>query len=169
MILSRWLALDVQVSSTVFDVLLLTLYVHCAVLLKDLKLVEGVQSGCILDVAGADIEACCMWTQYSTLQEQVLCAGDHTSVPGTCQSAITGQDALDERGAIMGAIGVQSMDLISDFAHDDFSVLDALDFGFLLLSVLETEARQALELEFLGHGAGRSGKLSMMGWREMGP
>lgn len=60
MILRRRLALDVQVSSAVFDVLLLTLYVDCAVLLKDLKLVEGVQSGCILDVAGADIEARCM-------------------------------------------------------------------------------------------------------------
>ena len=50
------------------------------------------------------------------------------------------------------------MRLAIDFDQENLAVLDTLDLGLLLLTVLEVDAGQALELEFGRHVADSGGE-----------
>lgn len=58
----------------------------------------------------------------------------------------------------MRAIGIESMNFIIDFYDNDFGILDALYFCFLLLTIFELNARKTFELEFLCHFGNTGGQ-----------
>ena len=86
-------------------------------------------------------------------------------MPRTSQPAIPSHDTLDQRSAIMCAIGVESMRLAIDFDQENFAVLDTLDLSLLLLTVLQVDAGQALELEFGRHDAESGGEGCSGSWK----
>jgi hypothetical protein len=53
----------------------------------------------------------------------------------------------------MSAVGAHGVDLITDFGEEDLGSFNAFDLDLLLLSILEADAGQVLELVFGGHGA----------------
>lgn len=53
----------------------------------------------------------------------------------------------------MGAVGTHSMYLIPDLGQQNLSSLDAINLNLLLLTILQVDAGQALELVFGSHGA----------------
>lgn len=76
-----------------------------------------------------------------------------TSVPRAGDSAFAGQNTLHQRSTVMGAVGTHSMYLIPDLGQQNLSSLDAINLNLLLLTILQVDAGQALELVFGSHGA----------------
>jgi hypothetical protein len=72
-------------------------------------------------------------------------------VPGTCNSPVTRQHALDERRAVMRAFAANGRDLTADVCEEHLALVDAFDFDLALLAGLEVEAGEAFELVLLGH------------------
>jgi len=60
----------------------------------------------------------------------------------------------------MCAVCVCGVDLAIDLEQKDLSTLDTLDFNLLLLTVLQVNAGQVLELEFLSHVSDTCGESS---------
>lgn len=74
-------------------------------------------------------------------------------MPWAGELAVGTQDALDERGAVVRALGADSLDLAAGIEQQHLG-LEPLDLDLLLVAGLEVERRDALELVFLGHGQG---------------
>jgi hypothetical protein len=53
----------------------------------------------------------------------------------------------------MSAVGTHCVNLAIDLGQQDLSALDAINLNLLLLTVLQVDARKALELVFGSHGA----------------
>ena len=51
----------------------------------------------------------------------------------------------------MGAVGAHGVDLILHLCKEHLAAFDTFDFSFLLLTVLQVDASQALELVFGSH------------------
>lgn len=77
-------------------------------------------------------------------------------MPGTSQAAVCGQDSVDQRSSVMGALGTKSLDFATIVEEKDFGV-EAFDLDLLLGTWLEVQRGDALELIFLGHGFCRGG------------
>ena len=76
-----------------------------------------------------------------------------TSVPRARQTAVSRQDALDQRGAIVGAFGSDGLDFAARVEQEDLCALNAFDFDLLLISRLQRQGRHRLQFVFFGHGA----------------
>lgn len=77
-------------------------------------------------------------------------------MPGTGKSAVCGQDSVDQRSSIVGALRTDSLDLGAIIKKEDFGV-EAFNLHLLLGAWLEVQRGDALEFVFLGHGFGRGG------------
>lgn len=53
----------------------------------------------------------------------------------------------------MSAVGTHGMNLIPDLGKEDLASLDSLHLNLLLLTILQVDAGQALELVFGSHGS----------------
>jgi hypothetical protein len=85
-------------------------------------------------------------------------------VPRAGQTASGGQDALDERRAIVCALGANGLDFSAGVDEQDFSVLDALNLDLLLVARGGRESGDVLELKLLGgHDWYREGEASSLG------
>ena len=76
-----------------------------------------------------------------------------TSVPRAGNSALASENTLDQRSAVVGTVGTHSMHLISDLGQQNLASFDAINLDLLLLTILQVNAGQALELVFGSHGA----------------
>lgn len=74
-----------------------------------------------------------------------------TSMPGAGQTAVCGQNSIDQRSSIVGALCTDSLDLAAIIEEEDLGV-EAFNFDLLLGAWLEVERGDALELVLLGHG-----------------
>lgn len=72
-------------------------------------------------------------------------------MPGAGQTAVCGQDSIDQRSAVVGTLGTDSLDLASIVEEEDLGV-QAFDLDLLLGAWLKVERSDALELVLLGHG-----------------
>lgn len=52
----------------------------------------------------------------------------------------------------MSALGGQGMGFVALLDQQDLAVLDPFDLDLTLLSILQVQTRETLELEFLSHG-----------------
>lgn len=77
-------------------------------------------------------------------------------MPGAGKTAVCGQDSVDQRSAIMGALCTDSLDLAAIIEEKNLGV-EAFNLNLLLGAWLEVERGDALELIFLGHGFWRGG------------
>lgn len=77
-------------------------------------------------------------------------------MPGTSQTAICGQDPVDQGSSVMGALCTKSLDLAAIVEEEDLGV-EAFNLDLLLGAWLEVQRGDALELIFLGHGFWRGG------------
>ena len=64
----------------------------------------------------------------------------------------------------MCAIRVHGMDLILNLRKEHLSPFNALDFDFLLLSILQVDLGKILELEFGSHGSKGGGECRSLSW-----
>jgi hypothetical protein len=74
-------------------------------------------------------------------------------VPRAGDSALARKNTLDQRCTVVSAVGTHGVDLVLDLGQQDLSTLNAIDLNLLLLTILEVNARKALELVFGSHGA----------------
>lgn len=86
--------------------------------------------------------------------------GIHTSVPWASDSSLAGQNTLDERCTVMGAVGAHGVHFIPDLGQEHLAAFNTLNLAFLLLAILQVDAGQALELEFSSHIAKTGGEES---------
>jgi len=73
-----------------------------------------------------------------------------TAVPWASKLAIGAKNPLDKRGAVVSALGADSLDLTRRVDKQHLG-LKALDLDFLLITGFEFERADALELVFLRH------------------
>lgn len=74
-------------------------------------------------------------------------------MPRAGDSALARKNTLDQRCTVVSAVGTHGVDLVLDLGQQDLSTLNAIDLNLLLLTILEVNARKALELVFGSHGA----------------
>lgn len=120
----------------------------------------SVQGRSVLDVTGFGVEASCgkkrAWLSAKGLVQHIEWS-KLTSVPWAGQTAVGGQDAIDERSAVVGTLGADGLDLATSIDKQDLCT-EALDFDLLLEAGLQVERGDAAELVLLGHGSGGSGE-----------
>lgn len=110
----------------------------------------------ILDVASAHIEAGC----GTLASAEWWCLRELTSVPWTCYPALRIDNTILQRSTIVGAVGVESVNLVLDLDDQYLPTFDALDLCFLLVAVLEVrQGGDVFELEFLRHLERRYGEV----------
>lgn len=90
-------------------------------------------------------------SQWAGLQREE--GRGRTTVPWAGELAVGTQDALNERGAVVRALGADSLDLAAGIEQQHLG-LEPLNLDLLLIAGLQVERRDALELVFLGHGQG---------------
>lgn len=74
-------------------------------------------------------------------------------MPRASDSALASKNTLDQRCTVVSAVGTHGVNLVLDLGQQDLSTLNAVDLDFLLLTILQVDARKALELVFGSHGA----------------
>lgn len=78
-----------------------------------------------------------------------------TTVPRASELAICSQHTLDKRCSVVGTPGTGGLDDTSGVQEENLGI-ETLDLHFLLVTWLEIQGRDALELVFLSH-SGRYG------------
>jgi len=152
-----WLALDGEVSSSVLDVLLLSLNIYSTILLHDLEFMKWVESGSIFNVTSCNAEA--SLNDKVSYDTAVSTLSRLTTVPWASNSAIRSHYTLYKRGTIMRAVCVHGVNLSIDLDEKDLASLEAFYFGFLLLTILQVDLGKILELELGSHCSDRGREL----------
>lgn len=62
----------------------------------------------------------------------------------------------------MRTLGAQGVNFVFDLCKQDLALLNAFNFYFLGLAILQINAAQALELVFGSHGSDASGESSLL-------
>ena len=72
-------------------------------------------------------------------------------MPSAGYSSIGAQDSQLQWCSVMGTIGTHSMSLAIHIGQQDLAIFDSFDLHFALLSTLQIELGESLDLVFLCH------------------
>ena len=75
-------------------------------------------------------------------------------MPCAGYSSIRTKDSQFQWRSVMGALGTHSMSLAVQISQQDLAIFNSFDLDFALLSILQVELREPLDLVLLCHYSG---------------
>lgn len=79
-------------------------------------------------------------------------------MPCTGYSSIGTKDSQFQWGSVMGAFRTHSMSLAVQISEQDLAIFNPFNLDFALLSTLQVELGESLDLVLLCHDSGRGGQ-----------